>query len=167
MMEKIKECSSSALPVNLSELCSAVTNDIICRAALGKRYREEGGRKFRHLLLEFGELLGAFSIGDYIPWLDWLGKFNGFYSTGERVAKHLDEFLDEVIEEHITCRSRNNKDGYVDEDSEDQNDFVDVLLSIQKTNPMGFPIDRTSIKALILVDSAYYNNKSLRRGKLD
>ncbi|KAJ1417606.1 Cytochrome P450 [Sesbania bispinosa] len=133
MMEKIKECSSSYLPVNLSELCSAVTNDIICRAALGKRYREEGGRKFQHLLLEFGELLGAFSIGDYIPWLRWLSKFNGFYSRGERVAKHLDEFLDEVIEEHITCRSKNSNNGHVDVHNEDQNDFVDVLLSIQKT----------------------------------
>ncbi|KAJ1417602.1 Cytochrome P450 [Sesbania bispinosa] len=163
MMEKIKE----SLPVNLSELCSEVTNDIICRVALGKRYREEGGRKFQHLLLEFIELAGSISIGDYIPWLDWLTKVNGTYGRAERVTKHLDEFIDEVIEEHINCRSRNSKDGHVDIDSEDHNDFVDVLLSIQKTNATGFPIDRTSIKALILVDSASYNNKSLRREKLD
>ncbi|KAJ1417612.1 Cytochrome P450 [Sesbania bispinosa] len=151
MMEKIKECSSSSsLPLNLSELCSTLTNDIICRVALGKRYREEGGRKFQHLLLEFEELLGSFSIGDYIPWLDWLSKVNGMYGRAERVAKHLDEFIDEVIEEHISCRSRNSKDGDVDLDSEDQNDFVDVLLSIQKTNSIVFSIDRTAIKALML-----------------
>ncbi|KAJ1417592.1 Cytochrome P450 [Sesbania bispinosa] len=152
MMEKIKECSSSSsLAVNLSELCSTLTNDIICRVTLGKRCREEGGRKFQHLLLESMELLGAVCIGDYIPWLDWLSKVNGMYGRAERVAKHLDEFIDEVIEEHINCRSKNSKDGYVDEDSEDQNDFVDVLLSIQKTNAIGFPIDRTTIKGLIMV----------------
>ncbi|KAJ1417611.1 Cytochrome P450 [Sesbania bispinosa] len=126
-----------------------VTNDIICRVALGKRYRE-GGRRFQQLILEFGELLGSISIGDYIPWLDWLGKVNGMYGRAERVAKHLDEFIDEVIEEHISCWSRNSKDGHVDLDSKDQNDFVDVLLFIQKTSSIGFPIDRTAIKALIL-----------------
>ncbi|KAJ1405495.1 Cytochrome P450 [Sesbania bispinosa] len=119
MMEYIKECSSSSsLPVNLSELCSAVTNDIICRVALGKRYREKGGRKFQQLLLEFGELNGSISIGDFIPWLDW---------------------------------SRNSENGHVDVDNENRHDFVDVLLFIQKTYAIGFPIDRTAIKALILV----------------
>ncbi|KAJ1417590.1 Cytochrome P450 [Sesbania bispinosa] len=44
MMEKIKECSSSSLPVNLSNLCSAVTSDIICRVALERdTVKEEGG----------------------------------------------------------------------------------------------------------------------------
>jgi len=34
--------------------------------------------------------------------------------------------------------------------------FVDVLLSVQKTNAIGFPIDRIAIKALILV--SYYHS---------
>ncbi|PNX55068.1 cytochrome p450 71a26-like protein, partial [Trifolium pratense] len=53
---------------------------------------------------------------------------------------------EQVIEEHISRWS----DGDVSVDSEHQNDFVDVLLSVQKTNAIGFPIERTSIKALIL-----------------
>ncbi|XP_061349460.1 cytochrome P450 736A117-like [Gastrolobium bilobum] len=146
MMENIKECSSSSLLVNLSNLCSSLTNDIVCRVAMGKRYREgELGKKFQQLLLEFGELLGTIVIGDYIPWLDWLGKLvNGFWGRAEKVAKHLDEFIDEVIDEHIRCH------GDAEVDSEDQNDFVDILLSIQKTNTVGFQVDRTTIKALIL-----------------
>ncbi|XP_058730861.1 cytochrome P450 736A117-like [Vicia villosa] len=144
LMDYIKEYSSSASsPLNLSELCSTVTNDIICRVALGKRYREGRGKKFQEMLLEMGELLGTVCIGNYIPWLDWLGKVNGFYRKAERVAKHLDEFIEEVIEDHIRRRS----DGDV---GVDDNDFVDVLLSVQKTNDIGFLIDRTAIKALIL-----------------
>ncbi|KAL5054259.1 hypothetical protein RYX36_034941 [Vicia faba] len=135
--------SSASSPLNLSELCSMVTNDIVCRVALGRRYREGRGKKFQQVLSEFGELLGTISIGDYIPWLYWLGKVNGFYRKAERVAKHLDEFIEEVIEDHISRRS--------DEDvGVDDNDFVDVLLSVQKTNATGFLIDRTAIKALIL-----------------
>ncbi|XP_050893536.1 cytochrome P450 736A117 isoform X2 [Lathyrus oleraceus] len=144
MMEYIKEYSSSASsPLNLSELCSMVTNDIVCRVALGKRYREGRGKRFQLVLVEFVELLGTICIGDYIPWLDWLGKVNGFYRKAERIAKHLDEFIEKVIEDHILRRS--------DEDvGVDDNDFVDVLLSVQKTNAICFPIDRTAIKALIL-----------------
>ncbi|PNX96920.1 cytochrome p450 71a1-like protein, partial [Trifolium pratense] len=146
MMEYIKKSCSCASPLNLTELCSTVTNDIICRVALGKIYREGiRGMKFQEVLLEFGELLGTVCIGDYIPWLDWLGKVNGLYSRAEKCAKYLDEFIEQVIEEHISHRLRN---GNVD--NEEQSDFVDVLLSVQKTNASGFPIDRTAIKALIL-----------------
>ncbi|GAU50867.1 hypothetical protein TSUD_86270 [Trifolium subterraneum] len=118
----------------------------VCRVALGRRYREGKGNKFQEVLSEFWELLGTVCIGDYIPWLDWLGKVNGLYSRAEKCAKYLDEFLEEVIEEHISRRS----DGDVSVDNEEQGDFVDVLLSVQKTNAIGFPIERTSIKALIL-----------------
>ncbi|XP_045822886.1 cytochrome P450 736A117-like [Trifolium pratense] len=95
-------------------------------------------------MLEFGELLGTFFIGDYIPWLNWLGKVNGFYSKAEKVAKHLDEFFEEVIEQHISGK---RSDGHVGEES---NDFVDILLSVQKSNAAGFSIDRTAIKGLLL-----------------
>jgi hypothetical protein len=100
---------------------------------------------FPELMLEFGELLGTFFIGDYIPWLNWLGKVNGFYSKAEKVAKHLDEFFEEVIEEHISGKK---SDGHV---GEENNDFVDILLSVQKNNAAGFSIDRTAIKGLLLV----------------
>jgi hypothetical protein len=117
--------------------------------ALGKRYGEGRGKKLQEVLSEFEELSGTVSIGDYIPWLDLLGKVNGLYSRAEKCAKYLDEFIEQVIEEHISRCS----DGDVSVDGEDQNDFVDVLLSVQKTNDIGFPIDRTAIKALILVSN--------------
>ncbi|KAI5386570.1 hypothetical protein KIW84_072920 [Lathyrus oleraceus] len=121
-MKLIQEESSR---VNLSELCSTVTNDITCRVALGKRYGEKGG-VLPELMLEFGELLGTFFIGDYIPWLNWLGKVNGFYSKAEKVAKHLDEFFEEVIEEHISGK---RFDGHV---GEENNDFVDICFQFKR-----------------------------------
>ncbi|XP_058730860.1 cytochrome P450 736A117-like [Vicia villosa] len=140
LMQVIQEESSC---VNLSELCSTVTNDITCRVALGKRYGEKGG-VFPELMLEFGELIGTFFIGDYIPWLNWLGKVNGFYSKAEKVAKRLDEFFEEVIEEHISGKKFDGNVG------DENNDFVDILLSVQKSNDTGFLFDRTAIKGLLL-----------------
>ena len=143
MIEKIKQYSSSC--VNLSEVLAKLTNDVVCRVALGKKYGEgEGGRKFKELLGEFVELLGVISVGDYIPWLSWVNRVNGLDARAEKVAKQLDDFLEEVIEEHLNFEKKEGHDHVL-------GDFMDVLFWIQKENVIGFPIDRVSIKALILV----------------
>ncbi|KAK9021274.1 hypothetical protein V6N11_011272 [Hibiscus sabdariffa] len=136
----IKRYCSSGLPVNLTELFSATTNNVICRIALGRKYNEDKN-KFEKLLSVFLELLGTPNVGDYLPWLSWVNYVNGFNAKADKVAKELDEFLDGVIEEHVNRHNRHEND---------QKDFVDVLLEIQKQDTVGFPIERTSIKAIIL-----------------
>ncbi|XP_061364864.1 cytochrome P450 736A117-like [Gastrolobium bilobum] len=149
MTGKIRHSSSSLLPVNLSKLLSTTTNDIVCRVALGRKYGGESGRQFKELLMDFTELLGTFVVGDFVPWLDWLTRVSGLYSRANRVAKQLDDFLEEVVEEHINHQNEaSNQHGR--SDTEGHNDFVHVLLEIQRTNTIGFPIGRTVIKALIL-----------------
>lgn len=88
-------------------------------------------------------MLVAVSVGeDYVLWLDWMSKVNGLSQRAHGVAKNLDQFIDEVISDHV----RNGRDGHVDVDSEEQNDFVNVLLSIEKSKTTGSTIDRTPIK---------------------
>ncbi|XP_059444622.1 cytochrome P450 736A117-like [Corylus avellana] len=143
LIENIKQSCSSA-HVNLSQVLANLTNDVTCRVALGRKHSAgDGGRKFKELLCEFAELLGAPSVGDYIPWLAWVSRINGLDARAEKVANQFDDFLEGVIEEHIDCQRRGLE-------NEHQKDFVDVLLQIQKENEIGFPIDRVSVKALIL-----------------
>ncbi|KAJ8748047.1 hypothetical protein K2173_001010 [Erythroxylum novogranatense] len=146
MIEKINNFLSSSSLVNLSQIFSSVTNDIVCRVAMGRKYSgKDEGRSFKELLGEFVELLGVVNVGDYIPWLKWLGRVSGLVRRLEKVAKEFDSFLDGVVEEHL---GRDGRLGYVQ--SEEKEDFVDVLLRIQEENTAGFPIDRTSVKAIIL-----------------
>ncbi|XP_027357279.1 cytochrome P450 71A22-like [Abrus precatorius] len=140
MIEKVRQSCSHFMPVNLTELFSNVTSDIVCRSVIGRRYCAS---TLREPMIHLEELLGASVLGDYIPWLDWLGRVNGIYGRAERVAKMFDEFLDDVIDEHV--RKRGNDVG-----GEGQNDFVDILLRIQKRNTADFQIDRTIMKALIM-----------------
>ncbi|GFZ11993.1 cytochrome P450, family 71, subfamily B, polypeptide 25 [Actinidia rufa] len=140
MIDKIKQ-SYSSLPssvVNLTELFMSLTNNVVCRVALGRKY---GGEvRFKELLGEFVEYLGFFDVGDYIPWLWWVNKINGLYDRVERVAKELDDFIESVVEEH----ERGGREG-------GHEDFVDVLLQVQRENmSSGSPIHRESVKALIL-----------------
>ncbi|KAK8537667.1 hypothetical protein V6N12_043819 [Hibiscus sabdariffa] len=119
---------------------TALAMQYIKRIALGRKYNEDKN-KFKKLLSDFLELLGTPDVGDYLPWLAWVSHVNGFNAKVDKVAKELDEFLDGVIEEHVNQHNKH---------ANDQKDFVDVLLEIQKQDTVGFPIERTSIKALIL-----------------
>ncbi|MCD7448566.1 hypothetical protein HAX54_044170 [Datura stramonium] len=147
MIEKIKqECdSNSSAVIDLRDYFCSLTGNIVSRVALGRKHNEgESGMNAKVILDEFGELLGTFNIGDYIPWLEWINKITGLDTKVEKVAKELDTFLETVIEEHII---RNNNGDY---STDEAKDFVDVLLEIQNGKETGFPFQRDSLKAVIL-----------------
>ncbi|CAA0818089.1 Cytochrome P450 71A25 [Striga hermonthica] len=86
LMEKIGSARFSV--VNLSEMIMSLTNNVICRAAFGRRYgEEEDGRKFLVLLREVMEILGSVSVGDFIPCLKWVNWVSGFERKLERVVR--------------------------------------------------------------------------------
>ncbi|KAI5333472.1 hypothetical protein L3X38_023603 [Prunus dulcis] len=140
-----KHCSSSpssvSSAVNLSEMLETLTNDVICRVALGRKYSDGGerGRTFKKLAGELTLVMSRIHIGDYIPWLAWIARLNGLDAKFDDLAKRFDEFLEIVVQEHM-----DEFDGLTK--NEDQKDLVDVLLCLQADSP----IDRVSIKAVIL-----------------
>ncbi|KAL2515524.1 Cytochrome [Forsythia ovata] len=150
MIAKIRHsCSSSSSLINLSDILVALTNDIICRVALGRKYSDgEDSTKFESMLKEIGELIGIFNVEDYIPWLKWINTINGLNARVEKSAKLLDEFLSDVVEEH-----RNRKQGKTDRNGSKNGgggpDLVDILLEVQRENKAGFPIETDTIKAVI------------------
>lgn len=139
MIENIRK--SSSLPLNLSKLLSSLTNDVICRVTLGKKYGCE--TDFKELTERFSRLLGTFSVGTYVPWLAWIDWIRGLDSQLKKTGNDFDEFLEKVLDDHV--------DG-----DRDGTDFVDVLLTIQRDKSVGFQLDRLSIKAIILVNERKY-----------
>ncbi|KAL0356317.1 UNVERIFIED_CONTAM: cytochrome [Sesamum radiatum] len=98
----VKKIRKSSFPVNLSEMFGELTNDVVCRSAFGRKFSEgENGKKFLSLLTEFLELLGSFTIGNFIPELSWISRVNGFDARVDKVSKEMDEFLEGVIEERM------------------------------------------------------------------
>ncbi|XP_047331940.1 cytochrome P450 736A117-like [Impatiens glandulifera] len=140
MVERIEEAKRKNILVNLSETFSKIANDVVCRVSLGRKYDEgEDGRSFRRLLMEFLQLLGTVNVGDFLPWLGWINKVNGLDTTVNRVAKEMDEFLEEVVKEKMK-----------DHRGEKREDFVDILLGIYMKQEAGVSMDRDSVKAIIL-----------------
>ncbi|CDP20449.1 unnamed protein product, partial [Coffea canephora] len=109
---------------------------------------EEKGRKIMENLRVFVELMGVFDVGDYIPWLSWVNRFNGLDLKVEKFVKLIDEFLEGVIEEHI-----NKRKGEAESDHSVEArclDFVDILIEVNKENTIGFALGRDDMKAIIL-----------------
>uniref|UniRef100_A0A251VEE8 Putative cytochrome P450 n=1 Tax=Helianthus annuus TaxID=4232 RepID=A0A251VEE8_HELAN len=135
MMEKIQRANGSA--INLSEFLISLTNNVVCKVALGRTYED---REFKYLLERTMELLGSFSVGSYISSLKWVDRLSGLERKADKVANEFDEFLESVIDEHV-----NNKDVKVE-----GKDLVDILLEFQREDVKGFRLQRDMIKAIIM-----------------
>ncbi|KAL3512755.1 hypothetical protein ACH5RR_025472, partial [Cinchona calisaya] len=84
VLEKIRESCASSSAIRIDEVLATFTNNVVSRAAIGKRYSgEEGGAKIKEIFQEFTMLLGGFYVGDYIPWLAWINHINGSGKEGQ------------------------------------------------------------------------------------
>ncbi|KAL8058724.1 hypothetical protein ABFX02_03G038700 [Erythranthe guttata] len=112
-----------------SALFEMVLN-IIMRMICGKRYYTSGGesanseegRRFSKIVNETFELSGASNVGDFLPVLRWIGV--------DKLEKR-DSFMQDLINEH---KKNNNCDTI----SCNNKTLIDVLLSLQETDPQSY-----------------------------
>ncbi|KAJ0587810.1 putative cytochrome P450 [Helianthus annuus] len=126
MIDRIKTQSSMKQVVNLSDDAMVLTSNIICRVGFGKRpsaynNRKDGTRMFE-LMSEFQEVLTNFYYRDHFPLMGWLDELNGSIARLEKLFKDLDEFYQEVIDEHLNQNQQNKI----------QDDMVDILLKLKQ-----------------------------------
>ncbi|TXG70884.1 hypothetical protein EZV62_005819 [Acer yangbiense] len=145
LIEKISKSSvaNSDQPVNLSEMMISLTNSIICRVALGKRYDDEGigSSRFHALLQEIQAVLGSFFFSDYFPYMGWADKLTGMISRLEKTFKEFDKFYQKVIDEHLDSKRPQGE----------HEDILDVLLQIKKERDFKIDLTWDNIKG-VLVD---------------
>ncbi|KAJ0795644.1 putative cytochrome P450 [Helianthus annuus] len=126
MIARMKTRSSTKQAINLSEDVTILNSNIICRVAFGKRpsaynYRKKGTR-FGELMLECQVMFAYFFYRDYFPLMGWLDKLNGSIARLEKTFKGMDEFYQEVIDEHLNQNQQNKM----------QDDMVDILLKLKQ-----------------------------------
>uniref|UniRef100_A0A453ACW3 Cytochrome P450 n=1 Tax=Aegilops tauschii subsp. strangulata TaxID=200361 RepID=A0A453ACW3_AEGTS len=126
VVAKIRDGASKCTTIDMSGLLNAFTNDIVCHAVSGKLFREQGHNKlFRELVEANSFLLGGFNLEDYFPMLVKLDIIKRIVcAKAQQVNKMWDNLLNNIINEHASKSA-------AEHNSED-NDFTDVLLSIQQ-----------------------------------
>ncbi|CAL5388080.1 unnamed protein product [Camellia sinensis] len=131
--------------VVISEWIEQLTLNIIARMIAGKTYGEDvEARKFRKVVKEFMFVSGEFLLSDALPyrvvkWVDMLGKLKNI----KRIMKELDLIVGSWIEEHVGRKREESKEG-------DEQDFIDVMLSVIDDSYTQDHTRETIIKATIL-----------------
>ncbi|EYU24236.1 hypothetical protein MIMGU_mgv1a006664mg [Erythranthe guttata] len=146
MMDRIIYSQKNKNLVDLSSLAFLLSNNVVCRVALGTMgsVDENGnGSVFQDVLGETQHLVGEFNVADYFPGLAWVNRFNGVDKRLEKNFQALDRFLDRVIQEHLDpVRIK-----------PDVEDIIDVLLGIQKdSRHTWMALNHEHIKGVLLVD---------------
>ncbi|CAO2840523.1 unnamed protein product [Amaranthus hypochondriacus] len=148
VIDSIARCASDKKYVDLSELMLSLANNVICRVAYGKKFDttnenkgHAGESKTHEILKETQRLLGELNVADFYPWFGWLlNKVNGFDARLEKNFKELDEFYEEVVQEHLEHTTRPEKD---------HEDLVDVLLRIQNDSNQTIALSNNHVKGIL------------------
>nr|GEY46750.1 cytochrome P450 71A1-like [Tanacetum cinerariifolium] len=146
MVDAIRTTSSTKQVVNLSKTVLILTSNIISRVAFGKRssaYNDEQTEvtRFHELLLECQALFVTFYYRDYFPLMGWLDKLNGSISRLEENFKGMDEFYQELINEHLHSKNKPNKM---------QDDMVDILLKLKQDSDLSVNLTFDHVKAILM-----------------
>ncbi|KAJ8439198.1 LOW QUALITY PROTEIN: hypothetical protein Cgig2_003411 [Carnegiea gigantea] len=149
MIQKIAFLSSASKVVNLSNLLMALTSSIICRVAFGKRYQDEGVERsrFHEHLNEVQAKVAAPFCTDYFPFeAGLIDKLTGLSSSLEKAFKKMDEFYDEMINDHLDP-NRPKDDNH--------EDVIDVLLQLRQDRCFSFELTLDRLKAVLMVISTF------------
>ncbi|XP_023001248.1 cytochrome P450 71A1-like [Cucurbita maxima] len=142
LVNKVHKASSSGLSVNLSELITSTSNNIVSRCIFGEKFEDENGKsRFGELTRRMAKLVVAFSVGDFYPAFGWIDNITGLIGQLKETSRALDTFLEQLIEEHKT-KKRDDFQG-------DREDFVDILLQVQQKDDLGFEFTRESLKSVL------------------
>lgn len=141
IVRKISTLSSDSKVVNLSELAVSYTTSILCRIAFSKRYEDDetSRSRFHNLLNEAQAMFAGFFFVDHFPLVGhWVDKLAGKYSRLEKTFKKLEDFYEEIINDH-----RNKPKSA-------QEDIIDILLNLKNEGSFAFELTMDHIKATLM-----------------
>ncbi|KAL0535357.1 hypothetical protein IC582_029686 [Cucumis melo] len=123
LINKIRKRANCSEGLNLTQLLFQISNDIVSRCVLGKKFEDENGKsEFRDVhSRRVMELLAAFCVGDFFPNFGWVDVIRGVVGEMKKVSKIMDGFFDMVIEDHIIKLKSSDR-------CDDKKDFVDIML---------------------------------------
>ncbi|XP_028765916.1 cytochrome P450 83B1-like [Neltuma alba] len=148
LIQKISKHADSSKVTNLNELLMSVTSTLICRAAFGRSYEEEGVERsrFHGMLNELQAMMGSFFLSDYIHFTGWIDSLRGLTSRLEKNYKELDAFYKKVIDDHLDPQRHKPQ----------EENIIDVLLHLKKQRWFSFHLTLDHIKALLMVILQFY-----------
>lgn len=126
--------------INLSRELFLLTIGITARATFGKKCKDQ--EAFSSILKDVFKLASGFSVADMYPSVKLLQVISGVRPRLEKLHKEMDKILENIVSEHKDRKKAGDREVL-------HEDFVDVLLRIQKHGEFEFPLTDRNIKAVI------------------
>ncbi|CAA3006632.1 premnaspirodiene oxygenase-like [Olea europaea subsp. europaea] len=133
--------SSLGQPINLTEMVLSAQSSIVCRAAVGRRCKDQ--EKLILLIRESASYAGVFNFADIFPSMKLIHFLFGLDKKLIKMHKKIDHILEGIIQEHEADRIRTRVDEPLEED------LLDVFLRLKESNDFQISINRDNIKANI------------------
>nr|QSK97101.1 P450 mono-oxygenase [Curcuma wenyujin] len=138
---EIAGMASTQTPVHIGEMVTSMTNELVVRAAFGKRCKQKA--EFLQLVEGAVSLITSFTVADMFPSLKFLDTLTGLKHKLKRTRAKLDKVFDEIIAYRQAARA----DGTTEE-VEDL--IVDLLVRLKDEGGLEFTITIDVIKAVVL-----------------
>ena len=151
LIKYIFSCSSHCEPVNFSKRLASLLNDIITRAIIGSKCKNQD--VFLRELDIVGKLVAGLNLNDLFPSSLLVRLVSTVANKAERCTQARSGFLDEVIEQHREKKFAMGE-GEVD-------DLLGVFLRLHDDDTPTNPLDMETVKAVILVSTIYCSSKSM------
>ncbi|KAL6658957.1 hypothetical protein ACP70R_002997 [Stipagrostis hirtigluma subsp. patula] len=133
------ECSSSSHPINLSEKIRRMVNDVVMRAAIGRRCDEHRDELLQGID-EALRLAGAFNLVDLYPSSTLIRRCSAATWVMRRCQKKIYKIIANIIHDRAMGLAPGR---------EEDDDLLSVLLRLQKTSEPQCPLTDEIISGVI------------------
>jgi Cytochrome P450 len=141
LINSIFSCASHYQPIDLSRRLTLVTNDIITRAVIGSKCKNQD--VFLRELDVAVKLSAGFNLADLFPSSRLVRLISRAEKEAERSQQVRSRYLDEIIEQH--------KERKIATGENEVEDLLGVLLRLHEEDAHTNHLDMETIKIVILV----------------
>ncbi|XP_070031301.1 cytochrome P450 71AU50-like [Nicotiana tomentosiformis] len=137
----LKNAALNQDEVDLSAKVAYLSANMACLMVFGKKYNiDEDNKGFKGVIQETSHIAATPNLTELFPFLRFL-DLQGLARRMKQVAKSCDEFLENVIDEHVRKSTDEKKQ---------TSDIVDTLMGIMQSGEAEFEFDRCHVKAVLL-----------------
>ncbi|XP_047965703.1 premnaspirodiene oxygenase-like [Salvia hispanica] len=154
LISSIRSRADGGQPVNISDSIFSMMSSVTSRAAFGKVSKDKD--TLIKILRDGIQMAGGFEIADFFPSSFVINTFSWTKIRLLMMRHKLDVILDELIRQHQRnlAKIEEGERGRKGNGEFGNEDIIDVLLRLQETGELQFPIRKEDIKAVVYVSTA-------------
>ncbi|KAM0858919.1 hypothetical protein ACQ4PT_047520 [Festuca glaucescens] len=143
LLGSIVGAASAGATVNVSQMVTALSNDVVCRAVFGGKFTRQ--EEFIRELHQAMELVAGFCLVDLFP----SSRLARWLSNGERRLRRSHGRIERIIADTVHERKAARAARAGDFCPDDEEDLLGVLLRLQREDSLEFPLTTEIIGAVL------------------